>query len=156
MYSLEHKPYISQHAENQRNKEENVGFVYSLQSFLFPLLFTYSAVSRCVSKQRWLSGGSLAEKNHSAPTTAGIDCSTMTVRQFLVMLHFPLHVFCGTKRNAYFRRWKCSRFHDIWTYIFCIRYYFAFSQEPRKLYWNKKHENNMWRVAPYMVRSSHR
>ena len=24
-----------------------------------------------------------------------------------------------------------------------IRYYFAFSQEPRKLYWNKKHENNM-------------
>ena len=66
--------------------------------------------------------------------------------------HFPLHVFCGTKRNAYFRRWKCSRFHDIWTYIFCIRYYFAFSQEPRKLYWNKKHENNMWRVAPYMVR----
>ena len=33
VYSLEHKLYISQHAENQRNKEQNVGFVYSLQSF---------------------------------------------------------------------------------------------------------------------------
>ena len=28
-----------------------------------PLLFTYSAVSRCVLKQRLLSGGSLAETN---------------------------------------------------------------------------------------------
>ena len=42
VYSLKHKLYISQYAENQRNKEQNVGFVYSLQSFLFPLLFTYS------------------------------------------------------------------------------------------------------------------
>ena len=97
MYSLEHKLYISQRAENQRNKEQNVGFVYSLQSFLFPLLFTYSAVSRCVSKQRWLSGGSLAEKNHSAPTSVGIDCSTMTVRQFLVMLIF--RSMCFVVRN---------------------------------------------------------
>ena len=28
--------------ENQRNEGLNVGFVYSLYSFLFPLLFTYS------------------------------------------------------------------------------------------------------------------
>ena len=94
---MEHKLYISQYAENQRNKEQNVGFVYSLQSFLFPLLFTYSAVSRCVSKQRWLSGGSLAEKNHSAPTSVGIDCCTMTVRQFLVMLIF--RSMCFVVRN---------------------------------------------------------
>ena len=33
VYSLEYKLYISQRAENQRNKERNVGFVYSLQSF---------------------------------------------------------------------------------------------------------------------------
>ena len=33
VYSSEHKLYISQYAENQRNKERNVGFMYSLQSF---------------------------------------------------------------------------------------------------------------------------
>ena len=64
---------------------------------MFPLLFTYSAVSRCVSKKRWLSGGSLAEKNHSAPTFVGIDCCTMTVRQFLVMLIF--RSMCFVVRN---------------------------------------------------------
>ena len=41
MYSLKHKLYISQLTENQRNAGLNVGFVYSLYSFLFPLLFTY-------------------------------------------------------------------------------------------------------------------
>ena len=42
MYSLRLKLYISQRTENQRNVGLNVGFVYSLHSFLFPLLFTYS------------------------------------------------------------------------------------------------------------------
>ena len=38
MYSLEHKLYISQLTENQRDAWLNVGFVYSLYSFLFPLI----------------------------------------------------------------------------------------------------------------------
>ena len=42
MYSLRLKLYISQLTENQCNAGFNVGFVYSLYSFLFPLLFTYS------------------------------------------------------------------------------------------------------------------
>ena len=41
MYSLKHKLYISQLTENQRDVELNVGFVYSLYSFFFPLLFMY-------------------------------------------------------------------------------------------------------------------
>ena len=41
MYSLKHKLYISQRTENQWDAGLNVGFVYSLYSFLFPLLFTY-------------------------------------------------------------------------------------------------------------------
>ena len=41
MYSLKHKLYISQLTENQRDVGLNVGFVYSLYSFLFPLLFMY-------------------------------------------------------------------------------------------------------------------
>ena len=44
MYSLKHKLYISQRAENQRNVGLNAGFVYSLYSFLFPLLFMYIGV----------------------------------------------------------------------------------------------------------------
>ena len=46
MQGLEHKLYIPYRTENQRNVGLNVGFVYSLQSFLFPLLFTYSVESR--------------------------------------------------------------------------------------------------------------
>ena len=42
MYSLKRKLYISQLTENQRNAEQNVGFVYSLYSFLFSLFITYS------------------------------------------------------------------------------------------------------------------
>ena len=41
MYSFKHKLYIPQLTENQRDAGLNVGFVYSLYSFLFPLLFTY-------------------------------------------------------------------------------------------------------------------
>ena len=41
MYSLKHKLYISQLTENQRDIGLNVGSVYSLYSFLFPLLFMY-------------------------------------------------------------------------------------------------------------------
>ena len=41
MYSLKHKLYISQLTGNQRNAGLNVGFVYSLYSFFFPLLFMY-------------------------------------------------------------------------------------------------------------------
>ena len=41
MYSLEHKLYISQLTENQCNAGLNVGFMYSLYSFFFPLLFMY-------------------------------------------------------------------------------------------------------------------
>ena len=42
MYSLRLKLYILQRTENQHNVGLNVGFVYSLHSFLFPRLFTYS------------------------------------------------------------------------------------------------------------------
>ena len=52
MYSLKHKLYISQLTENQRDAESNVGFVYSLYSFLFPLLFMYidplAELNQCV------------------------------------------------------------------------------------------------------------
>ena len=41
MYSLKHKLYISQLTENQRDVGLNVGFVYSLYSFFFLLLFMY-------------------------------------------------------------------------------------------------------------------
>ena len=38
-------------------------------------------------------------------------------------------------------------------FLLCIRYYFAFSQEPRKLYWNNKHDNNMWKVPRIYLRT---
>ena len=45
MYSLERKLCISQHADNQRDAEFNVGFVYSLQSFFVsPFIYVYSNV----------------------------------------------------------------------------------------------------------------
>ena len=44
MYSLCLKLYISQLTENQHDAGLNVGFVYSLYSFLFPLLFMYIGV----------------------------------------------------------------------------------------------------------------
>ena len=43
MYSLEHKLYISQLTENQRDVGLNVGFVYSLYSFFVsPFIYVYS------------------------------------------------------------------------------------------------------------------
>ena len=45
MYSLKHKLYISQRAENQQNARLNVGFVYSLYSFFVsPLIYVWCKV----------------------------------------------------------------------------------------------------------------
>ena len=49
MYSLKHKLYISQLTENQRDVGLNVGFVYSLYSFLFPLLFMYIDIGGAIN-----------------------------------------------------------------------------------------------------------
>ena len=51
MYSLKRKLYISQLTENQRDAGLNVGFVYSLYSFLFsPFIYVYTSVNGQRSK----------------------------------------------------------------------------------------------------------
>ena len=54
-----------------------------------PLLFMYSAASRCVLKQRLLSGGSLAETNKTLPDSNELQKTHIPDSNELQKTHIP-------------------------------------------------------------------